>query len=128
MRTSLRLATLLLLAAAPLSAQQVTHQHKGFWIGFGFGVGENLSTGFENGQLGGGAGYFRLGGTVHQGLMLGFDGMAWVNEDLGRGNGVFSVTWYPSRQGMYLKGGVGIATAGRSTVSGNTTSSTSVNG
>ena len=125
MRTFLLAAALA--AATPLSAQ-VTQQHKGFWFGFGFGVGENTSTQLDGGQLVGGAGYIRLGGSPSQKVLLGFDGMAWTNEDRNRGNGVFSVTFYPQSQGFYIKGGLGFASLGATETNGGVTQHTTVSG
>ena len=129
------IATVLLLAAGTSAAQDTTgaHPHRGFWIGFGFGGGVNLSEGLDGQQLGGGGGYFRLGGTPSQKVLLGFESIAWVREvdgaSLGRGNGSFVVQFYPSeRGGAFFKGGVGLSTIARATVSGNTTTSTSENG
>lgn len=126
MRKSLLVAAALAVAS-PLAAQQA-QEHRGFWWGFGLGVGQNMTTTMDGGTLVGGAGYIRLGGTPRQGLLIGFDGMGWSNDDRNRGNAVASVTWYPSRQGVFLKGGVGLASASRTTTQGNTTTHTSVTG
>jgi hypothetical protein len=125
----------LALAAGTSPAQDTTgaHPHRGFWIGFGFGGGVNLSEGLDGQQLGGGGGYFRLGGTPSQKVLLGFESIGWVRElegaTLGRANGAFVVQFYPSnRGGAFLKGGVGFSTISRATISGNTTTATSESG
>lgn len=133
---SVLIATVVLFLTAGASAAQDTtgaHRHRGFWIGFGFGGGVNLSEGLDGQQLGGGGFYFRLGGTPSQKVLLGFESIGWVREvdgaSLGRGNGSFVVQFYPSeRGGAFFKGGVGFATIARATVSGNTTTATSENG
>lgn len=124
-----------LLTAGATAAQEETgaHPHRGFWIGFGLGGGVNLSEGLDGQQLGGGGGYLRLGGTPSQKVLLGFESIGWFRElngaSLGRGIGSFVVQFYPSeRGGASFKGGVGLATIARATVSGNTTTATSENG
>lgn len=121
------LPIMLLVAASRLPAQ-TPQPHGGFWIGFGVGIGVNTGTGFESEKLAGGTGYLRLGGTPRQGLLLGWEGHVWVNDDNSRGNGVFLAQLYPSRQGFFLKGGVGIAHVDRTTTAGSTTTTTSKNG
>src|SRR5262245_15456181 len=115
----------LALVAPAASAQ--AHEHRGFWIGFGLGGGVNFSQGLDGERFGGGGGYFRLGGTPSQHLLLGFEGIAWGRENEGawisRGNGSFAALYYPSNAGGgFLKGGVGFASISRASVSGNTTS------
>ena len=128
-------AVAMTLAAGPLRAQEQSsgHPHRGFWIGFGFGGGINLSKGLDGEQLGGGGGYLRLGGTPSQKVLLGFESIGWVREvdgaTLGRGNASFAVMFYPSEKGgAFLKGGVGTATVARATTSGNSTTATSQGG
>lgn len=132
---AMSITTVLLLAAGAASAQDTTgaHSHRGFWIGFGFGGGVNLSEELDGQKLGGGGGYFRLGGTPSQKVLLGYEAIVWVRElngaSLARGNGSFVMQFYPSeRGGAFLKGGVGYATVARATVSGNTTTVTSETG
>lgn len=60
----------------------------------------------------GGAGYLRLGGTLSQSWLLGFEASAWAKSEAGLdqsiGAGHFIVQWYPSRSGaLYLKLGLG---------------------
>jgi len=128
MRFALRTAAAMLLAATPLVAQEAEHPHRGFWIGFGFGVGQNTSTGLDGGRLVGGTGYLRMGGTPKQSLLIGAEGISWVNEDDVRGNFTATLIGYPSRDGFFVKGGIGFASVGRSTTTGNTTTSTTVGG
>jgi hypothetical protein len=91
---------------------QESHDHRGFWIGFGLGGGWNVSEGLDDRRLAGGAGYVRLGGTPSQRVLLGFEGIGWTrvrtDETLTRGNATFTVMFYPSESGgFFLKGGVG---------------------
>ena len=127
MRPSLPAVLCLVVASSTLTAQE-PHPHRGFWIGFGLGVGSNLTTALDGGSLVGGTGYLRLGGTPKQSILLGFESIGWANGENFRGNGTFTVMGYPSQDGFFLKGGLGIATLNRSTTSGNTTTSTSVGG
>jgi hypothetical protein len=97
---------------------QDMHEHDGFWIGFGLGGGWNVSDGLDGESLPGTGGYFRLGGTPSQKVLLGFEGSGWArarfDEVLTRGNGMFIVMLYPSENGgFFLKGGVGGASVTR---------------
>ena len=82
--------TLGLVAEAAAAQAPDIHAHRGFWIGFGVGGGKNLSEGLDGKRVGGGAGYLRLGGTVSQRVLLGFDGTFWGRDESGntiaRGN------------------------------------------
>ena len=125
-------ATALLLITSTAHAQQ-THEHRGFWIGFGLGGGINLGDGLDGESLAGGSGYLRLGGTPNQRVLLGFEGIGWSREQsgsmLGRGNGSFVVLFYPTMDGgLFVKGGVGGASVSRVSVEGNTTTTTTENG
>lgn len=135
MRVILMVGMALALAAGAARAQaaQGGHEHRGFWIGFGFGGGINLSEGLDGQRLGGGGGYVRLGGTPSQKVLLGFEAIAWVRDHEGvtldRSNGTFVMQFYPSeRGGGFLKGGVGLATISRAAMSGNTTTTASRDG
>ncbi|PYO95988.1 MAG: hypothetical protein DMD62_00135 [Gemmatimonadetes bacterium] len=123
------------LVAGTVAAQAPAdiHEHRGFWIGFGLGGGVNLSEGLDGERLGGGAGYLRLGGTVSQRVLLGFDGIFWGRDENGnsiaRGNSSFAMLFYPSgRGGGFLKGGLGWSNIARVTTSGNSTTTTTKSG
>ena len=114
----------LMLAAGTLTAQAPTaptapseeprNAHKGFWISVGLGTG---SAGVDcsscsNDRTNGFSGGLRLGGTLSQQWLLGFESNGWfhsesgVDETLAFGNVV--AAWYPSRTGaFYLKFGLG---------------------
>lgn len=118
-----------LAAALPASAQE----HDGFWIGFGIGGGVNVAKGLDGEQLGGGGGYFRLGGTPDPHVLLGGELIGWgrerFNQTLGRGNGTFIVMLYPDPDaGAYVKIGVGGATVTTTEDFGATTITTTTNG
>jgi len=129
--TGISLAGVVRSAAAQASG--TGHEHRGFWIGFGVGGGVNLSEGMDGERLGGGSGYFRLGGTVSQHVLLGFEGIGWGRDDNGaaiaRGNGSFAMLFYPSvKGGAFLKGGIGVSSISRATTSGNSTTTTTKSG
>lgn len=87
---------------------------QGFWIGFGFGPG---SVGFDCASCGsdrttGGSGYLRLGGTISQSFLLGFEANGWAKSEGGVDDvvatGFLMAHWYPSRNGaLYIKFGIG---------------------
>lgn len=127
-------STLLLasLGTASLSAQDAP-QRKGFWLGFGLGAGVNLAQGLDDKNLWGGSGYLRLGGTPKSNLLLGGEVIGWTVDykdvTLSRGNIHFVALWYPNvKSGFYLKGGIGGASIGRRTESGNSESTTTKGG
>lgn len=101
-------------AAQKPGAEGGRNARRGFWIGFGLGPGSlgldcsSCSTSRETG----GSGYFRLGGTLSQHFLLGFEINGWAKKvsgtDVTMGAGHFVGYWYPSRTGaFYLKLGLG---------------------
>lgn len=130
MRCSIRVLlglTLGLAVGSPLAAQEPP-KHRGLWASFGFGGGWNLSrnVGIDGRSAGGGAGFFRMGGTPSQKLLLGGEIIGWGRSEndasLGRGNATFTAMFYPSVEaGVYLKGGIGGASIASTVSSGNTT-------
>jgi len=128
---------LLGLVAAPLAAQEqpvqrVPRVHSGFWIGVGAGLGYNM-TDFGGVTRGGFSGYFRLGGTVSQRLMLGFEVAGWGKEETGRtvtrANGSFVAAYYPSvAGGFFAKAGIGGSSVSDEQVQGNTTTTVTEDG
>ncbi len=98
--------------AASVAQAQPGHRHEGFWIGFGIGGGWNTTEGESEEGLGGGGGYFRLGGTLNQRWLLGGEIIGWGRAEDGvrysRGNTTFAVLFFPSSNGgLFLKGGIG---------------------
>jgi len=119
----------LLIAAAMLAASAANAQskpksdaageptrnaHRGFWISLGLGSG---SAGMDcsscsSGRTSGLSGDFRLGGTLSQRWLLGFESNGWVHSENGvdetLGFGSIVALWYPSRTGaFFLKFGLG---------------------
>jgi hypothetical protein len=122
----------LALLAAPAPGQG-GHSHRGFWIAFGLGGGANVTEGLDQARLGGGAGFFRIGGTPSQRWLVGFEGLGWGrgrgDDVVSRGNGTFTVMFFPSEDGGgFLKGGAGGASLSLVRVEGNTTSTTTYSG
>lgn len=118
MRVRLWTVVLLLASAVPaqLSAQQDGSRpqtRRGFWIGLGAGYG---SLGCEDcsDRSGSVSGYFKLGGTLNQRVLIGGEVNGWTKKESGI---TFSYThvsgvvyFYPSaRGGFHLKGGAGLA-------------------
>jgi len=104
---------------------QRSNTREGFWIGFGLGVG---SLGFGGDVVDadretGLSGYFRLGGTLSQKLLIGGETNGWtksingVTTTVGFLGGV--VVFYPSATGsFYLKGGLGFVGLDEAELSG----------
>lgn len=122
---------LLVLPATPILAQDsdegIREHRGGFWLSGGLGVG--LA---EDGGDVGGAGYFRLGGTLGDHFALGADGVGVMEDaDLGPGfenetrsytNTTAALYYFPSLdRGLFLKAGAGIAGQEVTGESGNTT-------
>jgi len=125
MRSALLALAVLALVVSPAPARaQREAKHEGFWIGFGLGGGSNLSDEAQ-GVRAGGAGYFRLGGTLSQSVLLGGEIIAWARSVQGttvsRANMNATAVLYPMRKGLFVKLGVGAATWMSSTTSGGTT-------
>jgi len=115
---------------APLAAQaggapRVSHEHRGFWIGFGAGGGVTL----DAANLGGPMAFRKLGGTPSHRLLLGGELDFWARGKGGRvttrSNLAATATFYPARSnGFFLKGGVGGADTRLAVTVGNTTTTT----
>ena len=89
------------------------HDHHGFFIGFNLGAGtaQIKNDGESSDHEWGGAGNFRLGGAVKNNLLLGAEFTGWTKDDNGNtvslSSILFAVTYYPTDQGFYLRGGAG---------------------
>lgn len=111
------LASLSLLAfAASASAQEVVEQlrlRQGFWAGLGLGHGSLGCEGCDS-REGALSGNLRLGGTLSQKLLLGFESNTWYKSEDGgsleMSNGSAIAVFYPSETGgFHLKGGLGVS-------------------
>jgi hypothetical protein len=106
-----------------LTTAQHRQMHEGFWIGFGLGVGMNLTDQPDDDPLIGGSGYFRVGGTVNQRVKLGAEAFGWAREQhddvITHGNVMVIAMLFPrDNSGLFLKGGFGIAGVTRAAVEG----------
>lgn len=104
--------TLMVVGSSPLAAQLRERRHEGFWIGFGLGGGRNLTTDIDGSELTGGGAYLRMGGTPSEQILIGGEVAGWTHQENGvtltRGNGTFTVLFYPERTGdFFFKAGVG---------------------
>jgi hypothetical protein len=102
-------ALLALVLATTASAQQA-QTRQGFWIGGGLGYGSLGCNGCD--RLGGVSGYFKLGGTLRQNILLGVETNGWTKSEFGQtmtmGNMSGAAYWYPMpTNGLFLKAGVG---------------------
>ena len=97
------------------SAQARPQVREGFFIGFGLGWG-SLGCSDCNGEREGGlSGYLKLGGTVNDQLLLGFETNGWTKEEdgvtLSQGNLSATGYFYPQPdKGFFVKGGLGLST------------------
>jgi hypothetical protein len=114
MRKSVVVLAIAMCSAQALAAQGYPNTREGFWIGFGVGAGSIGAdcASCSKDRVAGFSGYFRLGGTVSQHILLGGETNGWVRnesgvaESMGFASGV--LYWYPSRTGaLYLKVGLG---------------------
>lgn len=101
-------------AAAQYAGSPAKPLRDGFWIGFGFGVGQ-ISYGGDASSAdaeGGFSGHFRLGGTLNPQWRLGAESNGWLKSqsgvDLNYSALLGTATFYPSPTGnFFLKGGLG---------------------
>jgi len=101
-------AFLAVLLASSASAQQA-QTRQGFWIGGGLGYGSLGCDGCD--RVGAPSGYFKLGGTLRQNILLGVETNGWTKSELGNrltmGNVSGAIYWYPMTNGMFVKAGAG---------------------
>jgi len=105
---------LCVLSSAATAQEENGQKREGFWIGFGLGGGWSTDATLDGSSSAGMGAYGRLGGTLSQHFLLGFEAMAWidaqVSRSLARTNATLSAMFYPSSTaGFYLKGGLGVA-------------------
>ena len=108
----------LVLLATPAMAQEGSrHERRGLWVGFGVGTGSlgcNECSGERENSY---SGNFRIGGTLSQKLLIGFESNGWYKEESGvslsMANASAVATFYPSATGgFHLKGGLGVSRLG----------------
>jgi hypothetical protein len=116
-RGGLVLGMLALLAGAlPAVAQGGRAQtRQGFWFGLGLGYGSLCGEDCDD-RAGAVSGYFKLGGTLSQKVLLGFESNAWIKSEddvtVSQVNGSGVVYFYPSATGgFHLKAGLGFVRA-----------------
>jgi len=112
------------LLTVPASAQRPPRPHRGgLWGEFGFGAGlvrVACSTCAEAVSANGATSYFRIGGTVSDHVLIGFEvfsqldrGFAFSPQDSTTSAETSTLTliivWFPGRHGLFFKGGVGAA-------------------
>jgi hypothetical protein len=109
----------LLVAAAPASAQE----RSGFWFGGGVGFGSADVTcddcGDEGDRENSGVAYLQAGWTFTEHLLIGAEVNAWAKKfddpDIGGDvqvniyNVLATATYYPTNAGFFVKGGAGMA-------------------
>jgi len=118
---------------------QGAQAHQGFWAGFGFGYGSAVVScdgcGASDRQ-GGATMFLAMGGTVNQKLLLGGELNGWGKwgsavDDGGLilGNTSFVAYFYPgATSGLFVKGGVGMASYISIDSSGTTTTGSGLGG
>jgi hypothetical protein len=88
-----------LLFLSGLTTAQDGQMHEGFWISFGLGVGMNLTEGADRDSGIGGSGYFRVGGTLNQRVLLGGEAFGWTSQQhddvITHGNVMFIAMLFP---------------------------------
>jgi hypothetical protein len=92
-------------------------ERTGFWIGFGVGYGSagvNCDDCDLDERESSFTGFFKLGGTLNERVLLGMESNGWFKEEDGGtlilGSVTGTVTFYPSATGgFFLKGGVGLS-------------------
>lgn len=95
----------------PVSAQVRPQTRDGFFVGFGLGWGSLGCSDCDGEREPGLSGYFKLGGTVSDQLLLGFESNGWYKEEdgvtLSQGNLSAVAYLYPApASGFFLKGGL----------------------
>ena len=128
MRMSTRLAIALValvvhFAAAPAMAGNHEHSRSGFYLGLGLGwgnAGAEINGTEDPDRANSGSGNFRFGWSVADNLTLGLESTSWfknydiegINADLSLTGTVtaLALTYFPGNMGLYMRGGMGIAT------------------
>ncbi len=123
MKTMMMLATLLVpLAISPVSAQRADARRAGFYASVGLGSGSAGVTcdGCDSDRRSKLTVMARFGGSVRPDLVIGGEVMAWSDEasdsgisgDMTLGFVGATAQYFPDpKRGLYLKGGLGVATS-----------------
>jgi len=109
--------TLAIAVLIPRPALAWEQEREGFWIGFGGGYGSALASCdgcVGNTREGAPAAFLKLGGTVNQKLLFGFEFNLWSKDVEGDSLNFYigsaTVTYYPwTSSGFFVKGGAGLA-------------------
>lgn len=127
LRVTRGLVTLLAIASPVAALAGPPQTRRGFWWGFGFGYGsaqiecDQCASGNREGSF---AGWLRLGGTIGNHLLLGWEASGWLKNDKGRletsddvvrtlGNSTVIVVFYPrASSGFSVRAGAGLSYAG----------------
>lgn len=108
-------------AQQPRSARPARPHRSGLWGEIGFGPGRirvACSGCTDVVAAGGPTGYFRIGGTVSDHVLIGFEAFSFLDRAFGSSPSdttaetalaTVVVIWFPGRHGLFVKGGVGIA-------------------
>ena len=116
MRRSAVISVLILLFVAlahtNAQAQSRPQTREGFFIGFGFGWGSLGCSTCGGTRTSGLAGYLKLGGTLSDQVLLGFETNGWVKSESGvtlsQNNASVVMYFYPNAEsGFFIKGGFG---------------------
>lgn len=106
-------ALLSLLSAGTVNAGH-PHDHGGLFLGFNLGAGTadiSSEDGIETDRDWGGTGNVRIGGAIKNNLLLGAEFTGWTNDlgevEISLSTVLFCVTYYPTDQGFFLRGGMG---------------------
>jgi hypothetical protein len=111
---SVTVAVALVLAGASVANAQHAQTRKGFWIGFGLGMGSLGFTcdGCISDRESALSGYLKMGGTLSPKLLLGGETNGWTKSEGGTtmtaGNLSLTAYYYPvPAGGLFLRGGLG---------------------
>ncbi len=113
-RVCLIVGSVVLVAAS--AHAQYPHRHQGIYATFGLGYGSAkiaCDQCGDTGRTGNLTGFFGVGGTLSQAILLGVEVTGWSkvtdsNDNRAASTANAVISWYPSaREGFFLKGGLG---------------------
>lgn len=105
---------LMVIGTQDAAGQDRPQVREGFFIGFGLGWGSLSCDNCGGERESGLSGFLKLGGTINEKLLLGFESNGWTKEEegvrLSHSNGSAVAYFYPQPEsGFFLKGGIGIS-------------------